>query len=141
MKPLPNFPVPQALKGVWIVTNFAGYSNSQLSAIAASLSAVGPARVMIDNIEAVPYKRAVEEYHITPNTILVRVDGWSLGFDSKQISTHNVQALWAGDWALRLVYEPDADWGATPTEVPVPAADVDAALDTFMDELLDLAEK
>lgn len=57
----------------------------------------GPDRVIVGRDgDAVPAKRAYEEYGIVPTVILLRYDGWTLGAPEPFVSV--ATNLWRGDW-------------------------------------------
>ena len=66
----------------------------------------GPVRVVVetegdDVTLAVPPSEAAERYNINPDFILIRDDGWSLGF-RKEDETAALK-LWAGKWVAMLL--------------------------------------
>jgi len=58
----------------------------------------GPDRVVVDpSGEAVPSRRAREEYGVQPDVIFIRDDHWTLG--APESLEDVARDMWAGEWA------------------------------------------
>lgn len=72
----------------------------------------GPSRVMISEAEAVPSRRARETYHVVPDIIFIRKDGWSLAAPLHLEDFAYV--TWAEEWTHFI---------RRPSEIPNPISE------------------
>lgn len=70
--------------------------------IAQDICRSGPSRVLINSEgEATTPQRAREEYSITPDIILIRKDGWSLG--ARKDHAREAARLWINEWKYFII--------------------------------------
>lgn len=90
--------------GIETMTTTTTKSNLTTGEISAMLSAVrrnGPTRVVTSPMGQVTIPEiARENFNEVPSAILVRDDGWSLGFTEKYRAV--AVAMWAGDWIAEI---------------------------------------
>jgi len=70
--------------------------DENLIAIARSILANGPRRVLVDDNYAVGASQAQEMFDVTPDVIFIRDDGWSLG--APEHLAYQAETLWTDKW-------------------------------------------
>lgn len=75
-------------------------NDQQLANLKQSILDTGPARVLINEHEAVPAPTAYMQYGISPTHIFIRDDGWSLGAPEHLVGA--ARRLWSKNWILEF---------------------------------------
>lgn len=78
--------------------------SERLREVVDQIFANGPQRVMIDEHEARPAKRAAVFHRITPEIIFIREDGWTLGAPLRLAAA--AERLWADQWVAVMFNPP-----------------------------------